>query len=559
MAFNATVWEIRTGGDDSNNGGGFDTSVAVSFPTDGAATLATSSAPKFTSSSYTFVAGDVGHWIFIRSGTNWIPGWYKITAVTASPNSATLDATIGHAALFSTSADGGHAGVSRATGCATTGSPSSATWGLDYSQADNAPFSSSTFSTDGTNTHLLDSTNTIGKNWIGNIVVITGAGSGFTLQRVRINSTSGTTATCDKSLGGTNLNSGVGKMGGALKSPGKVISITAVGTVLAMWIQSGSYTISSASTNVAGGCVSAAGGIRIEGYATYRGDMGTAPTFTASSISTATIFATSLSAGGALRNLTVDGASLTSIRGFDSGYYILSNLTAKNCTNIGVRHTGTGTLYSCRATGCATISPAISEEGGNNLLGCIADANTVSGIGTSTSSGALIAFCISANNTGGSSDGFNTIGARIVNCTAYGNGRHGFNGGTDRSNSFYLNCVAEGHSNGWGFTQTFSIGGQQNNIIKYCATYNNNSGAIDTTPHWIINENNITYTSTAFNNAGSGDFSLNQSTTGGRLLRGTGFPGAFANSLGTTGFIDIGAVQAPFAKEGYTGIGIFVH
>ncbi len=66
----------NTGG----NGGGFDTGVA-GFPTDGAATVATSSAPVFTSASYNFVAGDVGAWIYIKSGTNWTAGWYQITVV----------------------------------------------------------------------------------------------------------------------------------------------------------------------------------------------------------------------------------------------------------------------------------------------------------------------------------------------------------------------------------------------------------------------------------------------------------------------------------------------
>jgi hypothetical protein len=97
------------------------------FPTDGAATLATSSAPVFTSASYTFVAGDVGAFIYIKSGTNWTAGWYPIASV--SGGAATLTASIGAAVLDT------NKGLNTAAGCATTASPTAATWGIDYSQS----------------------------------------------------------------------------------------------------------------------------------------------------------------------------------------------------------------------------------------------------------------------------------------------------------------------------------------------------------------------------------------------------------------------------------------
>ena len=97
MALSAfTIAEVETGGSDSANAGLFDPSqVAGGGFTDGAATVATSAAPVFTSASYNFVAGNVGAWLFIASGTAWIPGWYKIASVAS--NAATLGAGIGTA------------------------------------------------------------------------------------------------------------------------------------------------------------------------------------------------------------------------------------------------------------------------------------------------------------------------------------------------------------------------------------------------------------------------------------------------------------------------------
>jgi len=90
MALSATtIFEVETGGSDTLNGGAFDPGQTAGMLTDGAATSATGTAPVFTSASYNFVAGDVGAWIYIASGTNWIPGWYKISSV--GSNAATLN------------------------------------------------------------------------------------------------------------------------------------------------------------------------------------------------------------------------------------------------------------------------------------------------------------------------------------------------------------------------------------------------------------------------------------------------------------------------------------
>ncbi len=532
MAFTATTyWEVEIGADDTNNGGGFDTGVA-GFPTDGAATLATSTAPVFTSASYTFVSpGDVGAWIFIKSGTNWTPGWYKITAVSAG--AATLDAAVGHAPLFPF-------GLSTAVGCATTASPTGATWGIDYSQSTGSRFSSATFAIDATtNTKLTDGTNTIGKNWVGNIISIT-AGTGFTVQRVAVVSTSGTAATVDKSLGTLGSTGGTGRLGGALVSAGLAASLRVAGNTV--YIQTGTYSITSASTNISGGCISdATGGATItwEGYATYRGDLGTAPILQASgAITTFVIFTVTgaSTAGNLIRNITVDGVSKTSSQGFSlARRSTLYKCRAVNCTNIGFTvSSSSNTFLLCSATNVTGGAAAFSTGSAAVIaIACEAYSNTVSGF-----SGFNVLFCLSYGNTGANSDGFTLSAETLVSSSsAYGNGRDGFRLSGETGN--LTSCISEGNT-GFGFGGAGAV--RPSWSLINCAAFSNSGGNRDTANLTGPIINFVTGSSSFFTNAAGTNFSLNNTSGAGAAARAAGFPGAFP-AASTTGYTDIGAVQ----------------
>src|SRR5712692_3833129 len=133
------IIEVRPSGSDTQCAGLFNPDNA-NFLTDLAATSGTTTAPVVTSASYNFVAGDVGAWVYVKSGTNWIPGWYKISSVAS--NAATLDATLGHACLAKANVSSNmvFAGLSTANGCATAGSPTGGTWSIDYSQQNASQF-----------------------------------------------------------------------------------------------------------------------------------------------------------------------------------------------------------------------------------------------------------------------------------------------------------------------------------------------------------------------------------------------------------------------------------
>ncbi len=329
------MWEVNSGGSDTNHGGGFDT--GATFATDLAGTTATG-VPVVTSASYNFIARDVGHYVFIKSGTNWIPGWYLIASV--ATNAATLTATVGSAILYS-SIGGMASGPNTAVGCATTASPTGGTWGIDYSRGTSPGISYTDAVIDATtNTKYTSVGFPCGVNLIGNIMSVT-AGTGWTVQRAEIVSISGTVATCDKALGTTSSIAGVAGLGGALASPAMATGLMVANNWIATR-NTGSptlYTMSN-SSNVSGGRVTLVGGSGacsvIFGYATnrYLTNTDTRPTLKPSANSTTLINAASGSPSF-VRNLD--------IRNPDS---------KTGCTGFFVE--GQGVVENCHADSLAT-------------------------------------------------------------------------------------------------------------------------------------------------------------------------------------------------------------
>lgn len=369
---------------------------------------------------------------------------------------------------------------------------------------------------------------------VGNILQITGgtATAGFFV--ITAADTTNNRWTLDRSAG-TNTQTIVGKMGGALASPGKAASAPLVsGNKIA--IKSGTYTVASASTNIATGCISlSVTNITIEGYGTTPGDFGTPPLLQASGISTFTLISASV-AGGAIRNLDLDGASLTSSRGLlirGTAYRV----KALNCTGNGIATaSSSGMVVQCRATGCSTAT-AFSSGGPSAFIDCIAYENTITGFTLSIGTSAIR--CISDSNSGASSDGFasGSADAAFVNCVAYGNGRDGFRSTVNTPS--WVNCIAEGNT-GVGFTASAT---QSAALLVNNAAYSNTGGNTSLTgaTATIFNTGFQTLTGSPFTDAANQDFSLNNTASAGAACRAAGFPGVLA--VGGTGYLDIGALQ----------------
>ena len=547
MAFGSTtIWDVRSSGNDTNNGGGFDQGNA-NMATDLAATSATGSSPVVTSATYNFAAGDVGHWVYVKSGTNWTPGWYQIASVAA--NAATLTAGVGTVPLTTKA-------MNTVAGCATVASPTSGTWTIDYSQADSPRISFTDMVIGVTTTTFTSVANPITTAMVGNTIAVT-SGTGFTVQRVQVSSVNlgSLVATCDKSLGTTGSTGGNGGLGGALASPGMLGSLIGTLNGNMAFVASATYN-TSASNNVSGGnctidLTSSGSTAFLLGYQTTRYDYGTKPILKANANSQTVM---SLMRGTIwFRNFEIQGTGKTTITGIQSGGFsgaaniFIVDCKVKDCDTVGIKDASSAStfLFKCEVTGCSgTVANGavnISVDGNCLAVGCYIHDNTVNG---GTFNGTRLIACIFDTNTGGSTQGaqFNSNKATAIGCVAYGNGQHGF---AAMGTCNMVNCIAETNT-GTGFQ-----GMANTQALFNCAAYNNGTNFDSTTV--FTNIGSITGTASFFTNAAAADFSLNNTSGGGAGLRATGYPTVFPAAL-TTNYLDVGAAQ-----HTTTAGGLYVH
>lgn len=524
------VWEVRGGSGSDSSGGGFGFGVGGT-DVSASATLAIDAANPLlvTSSAHNFVAGDVGKYINVTAGTGWTIGWFQITA--AAGNAATLN--------YSPSAAGN----------ANLGTFTLYT-GIDHTQQ-NAAFTNGTNLTvdAGTNTKVNPDGYTITTNDVGNYIQITttGTGAAFTVGFYQITAvtTGGSQRwTLDRSPAAVNSAGATWAMGGALATPGKAMSAFIGGNYL--WVKAATYSITSASTNIASGCLSVPAGTsalasKVIGYGTTRGDFGTKPLLQASSITTFTLV--TLAANNVLTNIALDGAASTSSKGVTIvGSSRAELCQVKNCTNNGLNVASGGIALNCEVTGCSTAA-AIQCSG--FIVNCVVHDNTFTAI-TTASSSCMAVNCIASNNTGAATQGFNIgSGGRFVDCLAYNNGQHGFDVTASTGGQFdFYNCCAANNT-GTGFV----INSSADNIYLYnCAVWSNGTNVSAN----IQSQNQIglaTCTATPFNNAAGNDFSLNNNTGAGAALRAAGIPSASGTwalpFLSTPSSGDIGPAQHP--------------
>ncbi len=536
--------EVRTTGTDVN-GGVFDTGV-TGFPTDGAATVATTSAPVFTSASYNFVAGDVGAWIYIGAGTNWLQGWYKIASVAS--NAATLTATIGSATL---AASGYATGPSTVVGMATTASPTGATWGIDYSQQDAAEIAFTDMVIAATTTNFTSVLKPVGKNFVGNSINVT-AGTGFTVQRVIVDHTNTITATCDKSLGTTASTGGTGNLGGGLLTLGTAIVTLPLVGGNTVHVKSGTYTLTSVVTVYA--LASSAHANTVMGYGSAHYDGGTKPLITTATNSTHLFQWTSTATPAYyFANLSMSNTAGTRFDAFIANANA-SGVWIDNCKFDGFRHvvnadfTVVFTMPWLRFT---------DSEVKNGTSSQILD-----------SAGALIAYNYFHDNTGDALNaGVAPTGGWVADHNVFYKNTNGFNygGSTQVTFRFTHNVFSDNTANGilfGGTTGPFSLD-FVGNIF-----YNNTTAGVNFSANalQIINHTNaygangtnrigvsagtgdVTLTADPFTARASNNFAPNSTAGGGAALKQAGYPGTFATPLSAgTGYLDIGAFQSQAA------------
>lgn len=435
----------------------------------------------------------------------------------------------------------------------TTGSDSngggydSAGGGTDYSQQDAAQVvinnSTITCTTPAANSNTLTFTAgyTPSANDVGNIVQITG-GTNVNTGFYEITAQTSTTWTL---TGATNLTTAggagsaiTGNMGGALASPGEAGGAMVGGNDV--WIKSGTYTITSATANVSGGCMTLPAGTvgswsKVIGYGATRGDGGTKPLLQASAISTFTIINASSANLTHVENLSVDGASLTSSRGISGGSSNsrVINCKAANCTNAAFSG---GNLEFCEATGCSSQSAFNAVA---LAFCCVAHGNSIHGFINGT-----CVHCISYGNTGTNGNGFlsGAATANWINCIAYNNAGAGFQCSSTGSGD-WINCIATGNT-GKGFDATAT----NDSYFYNCAAWSNTGGNWSTNFNAAQQINCHALSGDPFTNAVGGDFSLNNTAGAGATCRAAGIPGLSSSlytfpGLSTNAYPDIGAAQ----------------
>lgn len=407
--------------------------------------------------------------------------------------------------------------------------------GTDYSQQDTPNTVGSDISTtdgvgNGTTT-FTSATGNFGTTIVGNIIRLNGGTGGLAAGWYQVTARASTTSiTLDRTVAaGTGITMTIG---GALGSPGMVGGVGLVSNNR-IFIKAGTYTVTSATPNISGGCFSpGALLLYVEGYETTRGDLGVKPIIIADGVITTFTLFTLSSNFIKLMNIELDGNNRTSSRGVALGASSLYRIVGRNFTNSAfVGLSSSSLLIECLATGCSTLSAFVNC----NCYSCIATANTFTGFIVGNTF--YTVNCISYGNTGGTTDGFLTSATNpgsFINCVAYGNGRDGFR--LTSAHCVAVNCIAESNT-GTGFNSTGSI-----SQLRNCAAYLNTAGNVVITGTFAANYDFVTGIGSFFTNAAAGDFTLNNTTGGGEDVRGVGLPGPFPLGL-TVGYIDIGAAQ----------------
>ena len=558
------IFEIRpVSVGSATNGGGFDPSLTTNMDAVLAGTVANTASPSVTSANYTFAAGDVGAWLYISSGTGFIPGWYQIASVTAG--AAILSAAIGAAVLAN------FTGTNTVLGCGTTATPSVGVWSIDYSQQNAVQVALTGESSSTTTVTTTSGAATIA--WIGNAVYLSGTsattGTYFVTNIGTVVGGVSTTFTIDRSAGAATT-SLVVNMGGAWDVPNTAFATTGgVGSCI-YWVKNTGNT----TTYTANGTAPPAGATGLFtiliGYNSIRGDLDGVVSFT-----NHPLLQVNNASVDVLHNLV--NFTIIANLAFDAGSGATkgANGISTNGTNIIVvncKFSGAWTskaifflltqcqAYRCYVTGCAGTTGAIFSAGGADIVNCVAIANTCIGFGASGTGTAHVG-CISANNTGTTSDGFALTASSIYlhNCISYGNGRDGVRTTVNPNATRLLNNILA--KNGVS-TTAYGVNASGGAVYRYYYEfqadynwfYNNQSNnyknfgtggvALAT---WGKNDNATGLTADPFVSGSTGNFALTTAAINAMMAAGNagGFPGTFSG-IPTTGYLFPGAAQPLF-------------
>lgn len=548
MAISASAIFMVLAGGTSTAGGGFVTG-AGSKSTNLTATSATGNAPVVSSVSYTFVANDVGHWLYIQGGGTFYEGFYPISSVAGG--NATINATIGAASVKNTVT--GQFEPNTVAGCASAATPSSGVWAVNYAMKTSVGFTFTDLVIDGaTNTDATSAANPITVAMIGNVLNVTGGDIGFTVQRVELVSIpSGVIGRFDKSLGTLGSTPGEGKMGGALDLPTTMATITSTANAgldgQTIYFGTGTYSYA--------GVPNFAKINRVIGFNTVPGDIDpysgvltNAPVFRRTDAG-AVMTNTTSQKPSYFENFVFDGNSVVGSEGPQVGsagygtYMRHCKMTAFD--GIPLRVVGVMNIFErCEFTAHDTsiIPYAAGSSTYNRFIGCYFHDWTADCLRDTAYGLALVQGCIFDTITG---DGIefttNPDHCLISNCAFYNISGYGVNYSSTGDNTYHphliQNCIFEACATGairsadvTRSTRIFSVG----NFFWNNGANHTNVG--------VINKS-TSLSASPFADAAGGDFTLHD--TNGIPVMGSGWPSTIP---GTTTQVN----PTPGASQGKT-------
>ena len=330
-----------------------------------------------------------------------------------------------------------------------------------------------------------------------------------------------------------NDSTGDGSSGNPYATPGKASGVaSASGDVIAL--KSGTYTVTTATANVAGGVVSLQAGVSLVGYGATVGDFGTPPVISAGSVGSITIVT---HAGGyfglenSIINVTADGNNQTSVVGFDlSPLYsiVCYRCQAFNCTSRGFL----GSASTPSPILCLCYNCAVSFYGFVGLAYCAAHSGSYAGAGSGFGVGSVFSHCIAYNCYNGFDPGYPIL---MVNCTAHANSQAGIDMPFDIAT--IVNCLLT--NNG---TYGLKNAGGTTRLNANNAYYANTSGKYNTFDAYIFNE--IVLSGDPYANAAGAAAARTYLDLAAALTpNNTAGAGAALRGLGVAPYGDVGAIQ----------------
>ena len=530
---NNSIWEVRIGGNDTN--GGYFCTDATGLATNGAVSSANTSSPVFSSATYNFVASDVGAWLFLRSGTNSIPGWYKIASVAS--NAATLTASVGTAIIFNTLL------ANTSIGCGTTATLSSCVWTIDYTQQDAKNTGTTNASTtdavaNGTTT-ITSATANFQPSIVGNGIYFSGGSGSIAGTYARcVARVSTTSITIDAAIASsTGMTMNVGGAHGSL-TPSSVNSADANYIYVKNEGADGSTVYPISTTITFNGVAAGSYQNLVSGYGSIRSD-GIRPVLR----TTAAVNGFNLNRSGimVLYNLIIDGnnVGLTGVLGSQDSF--TTNCLIKNWTSYGISLSYWSAAF-CEVTGC-TSTYAVILNTGATMSYCYIHDNAAGGV--YSYNGGILHNCVIANNTGIGYYAASGAALLLRNCLFYNNTSHGLSlsgsYSTGQHTTVYQNIFAK--NGGYGINAnagSINLISQRSPFIFKNAFWSNTSGTNSSTTI-ILDPSNITLTANPFIDDVNKNWALNNTAGGGANIRA-----ASSNIYGLTtsvSYLDIGPFQ----------------